>query len=395
MTRITSFIAFFYCCLALNMSHAQQKKIVSQAGRQFKTAFEEIKLAKNRSNDKTLVSPRSLRADTISLVSPKDWTSGFFAGNLWYMYELSGDKYWIEKAREFTEPLEMQKNNGTTHDMGFKLFCSYGNGLRITGDPKYKEILLTAAKTLSTRFNPKVGCLRSWDHNADKWQFPVIIDNMLNLELLFWATKQTGDSSYYKIAISHADKTMQNHYRPDNSSYHVIGYNPETGQVEKRNTHQGYSDASSWARGQAWGLYGFTMCFRETKNKAYLNHAEKIAAYILNHPSMPRDLVPYWDYNDPKIPDAPRDASAAAVTASALYELSTMNLPKSAFYLETANKIMKSLSSEYTCKPGTNKGFLLTSSTGHLPSNLEVNVPIVYADYYYLEALKRAKNLKK
>jgi uncharacterized protein YyaL (SSP411 family) len=279
--------------------------------------------------------------------------------------------------------------------MGFKIYCSFGNGYRLTKEPKYREIMIQSARTLITRFNPTVGSLRSWDHHAEVWDFPVIIDNMMNLELLFWAFKETKDSTFYKVAISHANTTMKNHFRSDFSSYHVIGYDPKTGAVTKRNTHQGFSDESSWARGQAWGLYSYTMCYRETGDKKYLQQAENIGNFILNNPSTPKDLVPYWDYNAPKIPNEPRDVSAASITASALYELSTMVPDRAVFYKETADKIMKSLNKTYKAEPLTNKGFLLIHSTGNLPAKSEIDVPIVYADYYYLEALLRKRKLNK
>jgi uncharacterized protein YyaL (SSP411 family) len=215
---------------------------------------------------------------------------------------------------------------------------------------------------------------------------------MMNLELLFAATRLTGDSSFYRIAVSHANTTMKNHFRPDYSSYHVIDYDTLTGNVVKRNTHQGYSDESAWSRGQAWALYGYTMCFRETRDPRYLELAEKIAAYILTHPNLPRDLVPYWDFNAPAIPDEPRDASAAAIMASALYELSTFS--SSGDYRKTADKILQNLTKDYRSEIGANKGFILLHSTGSKPANSEVDVPLNYADYYYVEALLRSRNLK-
>ncbi|HOY21343.1 MAG TPA: glycoside hydrolase family 88 protein [Haliscomenobacter sp.] len=360
---------------------------------QFKLALKAIDQAKTKNAN--LVSPRSLREDTLFMVPSRDWTSGFFAGNLWYLYELSGDQFWQQKAREFTAHIEREKTNGTTHDMGFKMYCSFGNGYRLSKDPQYRDILLQSARTLSTRFNEKIGCLRSWDHSTDKWAFPVIIDNMMNLELLFWAFKQTQDSLFYKVAVSHANTTMSNHFRPDYSSYHVVGYDVKTGQAIQKNTHQGYSHESAWARGQSWGLYAYAMCYRETGKTAYLQHAENIAQFILNHPNLPKDLVPYWDFNAPDIPNAPRDASAAALMASAFYELGTLVPAKAKFYHQTADKILQNLTKKYRSAPNTHAGFLLTQSTGHLPGKHEINVPIVYADYYYLEALLRKKNLRK
>jgi len=387
------FFSFILLCF-LHYGHAQNKlSPIEHASLQFRLAFNTI--TQTKAKNPNLVSPRSLREDTLFMVPTRDWTSGFFPGNLWCLYELTGDPFWQEKARAFTANLEREKTNGTTHDMGFKMYCSYGNGYRLTQDAAYREILIESARTLCTRFNPKVGCLRSWDHSKDKWDFPVIIDNMMNLELLFWAFKQTQDSLFYKVAVSHANTTLKNHFRPDYSSYHVVGYDVKTGQAIQKQTHQGYSHESAWARGQSWALYGYTMCYRETGKTEYLNHAENVAQFILKHPNLPKDLVPYWDFNAPDIPNAPRDASAAALMASAFYELSTLVPAKARFYQKTADKILTNLIKKYRTVPNTQAGFLLHSSTGHLPGKHEINVPIVYADYYYLEALLRKKNVRK
>lgn len=365
-------------------------KIIADAEIQTAILLKEIPKANN--NNGTLVSPRTIEKGQLKLVSSKDWTSGFFPGELWYLYEFTNKKIWQKEAQTFTANIEKEKFNGTTHDMGFKIYCSFGNGYRLTKDPQYKDVIIQSAKTLSTRFNAKAGVLRSWDHNKDKWDYPVIIDNMLNLELLFETTKLTGDSSFYKIAASHANTTMKNHFRRDYSSYHVVDYDTATGKVIKKTTHQGYSDESAWARGQAWGLYGYTMCYRETKDKAYLQQAEHIATFILNNPNLPKDLVPYWDFNAPNIPNEPRDVSAAAVIASGLYELSTYS-KNNKIYKQAADKIIENLTNNYRSKIGENYGFILLHSTGTKPSNSEVDVPISYADYYYLEALLRMKKL--
>lgn len=367
------------------------KKVINKAEKQTDLMLTEIPKAENKNG--TLVSPRTIENGKLKLVASRDWTSGFFPGELWYLYELTKQDKWKTEAEKFTANIEQEKFNGKTHDMGFKVYCSFGNGYRLTGNQSYKDVIIQSAKTLSTRFNPKVGAIRSWDHNSDKWDFPVIIDNMLNLELLFEATKLTGDSSFYKIAVSHANTTMKNHFRPDYSTWHVISYNPNTGAVEKRNTHQGYSHESAWARGQAWAIYGYTLCYRETKDPKYLQQAQNVANFIFSNKNMPKDLVPYWDFDAPGIPNEPRDVSAAMVIASALYELSTYS-PKDKGYLEKANTIIKNVTEKYSSKLGSNKGFILDHSTGHLPVNSEIDVPINYADYYYLEALVRAKKLK-
>ena len=366
-------------------------KIIADAEAQTKVMLNEIPKAKG--NNASLVSPQTIKDGQLKLVASKGWTSGFFPGQLWYLYEFTGKKEWESEARKFTANIEKEKFNGGTHDMGFKIYCSFGNGYRLTKDPHYKEVIIQSAKTLSTRFNAKAGVIRSWDHNKDKWDYPVIIDNMMNLELLFEATKLTGDSSFYKIAVSHANKTMENHFRADYSSWHVVDYDTATGKVIKKTTHQGYSNESAWARGQAWGLYGYVMCYRETGNKIYLQQAQHIASFILNNPNMPKDLVPYWDFDAPNIPNEPRDASAAAITASALYELSTY-VSNNKTYKQSANKIIRSLTNNYRSPIGENKGFILLHSTGSKPSNSEVDVPISYADYYYLEALLRKKKLR-
>jgi hypothetical protein len=280
-----------------------------------------------------------------------------------------------------------------THDMGFKINSSFGNGYRLTKDPSYKAILLESAKTLITRFNPVVGCTRSWDFNADIWQFPVIIDNMMNLELLFLATQISGDSTYHKMAYQHAMKTLENHYRADNSSYHVVDYNPETGQVIKKFTHQGYADESFWARGQTWGLYGFTMAYRFTGEEKFLQKALDIYTFIFSHPDMPVDLIPYWDYSAPDRSDRPRDVSAATVTASALYELYGLTQDES--MLAKANAIMDVLNTDTYLTPKTaDYVFILDHSTGNMPKLDEIDVPIIYADYYYMEALLRRKEIE-
>ncbi|GAA4379590.1 glycoside hydrolase family 88 protein [Hymenobacter koreensis] len=339
------------------------------------------------------VSPRSLTPTGELIVVPaRDWTSGFFPGYLWLLSEATGKAQWQAAAREYTARLEGEKTNATTHDMGFKVYCSFGTGYRLSNDPAYRAVILQAARTLSTRFYPKVGSLLSWDHSRDKWAFPVIIDNMMNLELLFAATRLSGDSTYYKIAVAHANTTLKNHFRPDYSSYHVVDYDSASGRVTKRQTHQGYAHESAWARGQGWALYGYTLCYRETKNPVYLRQAENVARFILTHPNLPADGVPYWDFNAPGIPNEPRDASAAAVIASGLYELSTYS-PNGAEYRRQADRMMSSLAGKYLAKPGGSRGFLLLHSTGSKPGGTEIDVPLSYADYYFMEALLRRKSL--
>lgn len=337
--------------------------------------------------------PRTYQADTLVAVDAYDWTSGFFAGDLWLAYELTGDEALAEAARKYTAQLYEIKDFTGHHDLGFMIYCSYGRQWANFQEPEVLQVIIDAANSLCTRFNPTIGQIRSWDFG--EWNYPVIVDNLMNLEMLFFASKMTGDSKYYDVAVKHADTTLENHFRPDGSSYHVVSYNND-GSIQSKGTFQGFAHESSWARGQAWTVYGYTMCYRETGDEKYLTHAEHIANYIMNAVQT-EDKIPYWDYHDTAIPDAPRDASAAAVTASALLELSTLtkDAEKSKTYVEYAEDILLSLSSpEYMAEEG-NGNFLLKHSVSHKPLNSEIDVPLVYADYYYLEAAQRYLSLKK
>ena len=314
-----------------------------------------------------------------------DWTSGFFPGSLWLAYELTGDERLLTDAVDYTNKMLPATFYTGTHDLGFMIGCSYGNALRISPNDSLKTVIIRTADNLASRFNPEIGAIRSWDFGP--WNFPVIIDNMMNLELLFQASKLTGDNKYKDIAIRHADKTMACHFRPDMTSYHVVSYNPD-GSIETRQTFQGRSDESAWARGQAWGVYGYTVCYRETGDKKYLEFAQKIADMIISRVKT-EDHIPLWDYDAPNLPTTPRDASAAAVTSSALFELCGY-LPDGQKYFDYAESILRSLSSpEYLAEIGTNCGFILKHSTGSLAHGSEIDVPLNYADYYYLESIKR------
>lgn len=337
--------------------------------------------------------PRSFEHGESTSSSSRWWCSGFFPGSLWYVYENTQSPEVLHYATLYTDRVEREKYTTDNHDVGFMLYCSFGNGLRLTGDERYNEVLLTGAKSLATRYKPAVGLIRSWDHNRDRWQYPVIIDNIMNLELLLWAADYSKDTDLLDIAVSHADKTMKHHFRPDYSSYHVVSYDTITGLPHLKQTHQGYSTESSWSRGQAWGLYGYTYLYRELKEERYLEQARNIANYIINHPNMPEDYIPYWDFNTPEIPNTPRDASAGSIMASALIELSDYVEPAlSKKYLHVAETQIRTLASpEYTAGPGENGCFILMHSTGAYPFNSEVDVPETYADYYYLEALTRMK----
>ncbi|MBN2613617.1 MAG: glycoside hydrolase family 88 protein [Bacteroidales bacterium] len=345
--------------------------------------------------DKPGLLPRSYSKKGEFITCNSDWwVSGFFPGSLWYLYEYSNDDELKQLAEEFTRRVEDQQYTTNNHDVGFMIYCSFGNGFRLTQNSRYKEVILTAANSLATRFRPATGAIRSWDWGT--WQYPVIVDNMMNLELLFFASRDSGHERLGEIARSHADATLANHFRPDGSSFHVVSYDTITGVVLSQQTRQGYSDSSAWARGQAWGLYGYAMSYRETKDQKYLEHAIKIADFIIHHPNLPKDKIPYWDFNDSDIPNTYRDVSAGAIICAALLELSQLaDAVKGAEYLKVAETQLESLSSDtYRAKTGTNGNFLLMHSVGDKPGNSEVDVPLTYADYYYIEAMMRYKKLK-
>lgn len=377
------------------------------AGRQIKLMLKDV------DGDSTF--PRTTNAEgKLVSTSMYDWTPGFFPGNLWYAYEYTHDPAIKTEAIRWTEKLEPLKDFTEHHDLGFMMYCSYGNAYRLTGNEKYKDNLVQAARSLSTRFDPKVGCIKSWNtfrswHGDKVYQYPVIIDNMMNLELLFFATKVTGDSSFYRTAITHANTTLTNQFRKDYSSYHVVCYDPATGKVQARETAQGYADNSTWARGQAWAIYGYTMTYRETKDPKYLKAAIGMANWYIRNKNLPEDKVPYWDFNirekgyDPGVKSFAartkvdfRDASAAAITASALFELSGYAKKEGKMYKAAAIKMLHSLASPaYKATEGGNGNFLLKHCVGSIPHQTEIDVPLVYADYYFMEALHRYDQLLK
>ncbi|MEO6231711.1 MAG: glycoside hydrolase family 88 protein [Ferruginibacter sp.] len=344
--------------------------------------------------------PRSIAAGQTAWrkVRYSDWTSGFWPGILWFTYQYTNDNKWKATADSFSHSLyRLADSAAIDHDLGFQMYCSIGNGYRLTKDSNYKKILLRTADTLSKLFNPKVGTILSWPREVPGIDYPLrhntIMDNMINLELLFWASKNGGSKKLYDMAVSHATVTMHNAFRPDYTSYHVVVYDTATGKKIHGITHQGYSDSSMWARGQSWAIYGFTMCYRETKNPEFLDFAQKVTDVYLKN--LPEDLIPYWDFNAPDIPNAPRDASAACVVASALLELSTyvVDKDKATRYRDKAEQMLASLSSDKYQSRDKNNAFLL-HSTGHKPAGGEIDASIIYADYYYMEALLRLKKMQ-
>ena len=388
-------LALLFIAILMGCTGKDEMDAVIEKG--LSVSVEQSKLmAKSIWEQKTLL-PRTLDKEGKLITSDsKWWTSGFFPGVLWYLYEATGDTLLKEYACDYTSRVEKEKYNKGNHDVGFMLYCSFGNGYRLTGNEKYKQVLLKGAESLSTRYKDHIGVIRSWNFNRAVWQYPVIIDNMMNLELLEWASKKSDNSRFAAIARSHADVTLKNHFRPDYSCWHVVSYDTITGQPEKKHTRQGYSHESSWSRGEAWALYGYVMMYRETQQKHYLAHAKKVANYILTHPRMPEDGIPYWDYDAPDIPDTYRDASAGAIMASAFIELSTMIQGElSRKCLMMAETQLKTLTSpEYLAEPGTNGNFILKHSVGSLMEHSEVDVPLTYADYYYVEALLRYRKVK-
>ena len=361
--------------------------------RQFKLAEKQYRiLAGNTPNGRM---PKTFYAknNKFETSDTKWWCSGFYPGSLFYIYEYTKDKTVLKEAEMRLASLEKEKHYKGNHDLGFMMYCSFGNAYRLTKNYEYKKTIDTAAASLVTRYRPEAKVIQSWNSNK-AWKGPVIIDNLMNLELLLWVAQNGGDQKYKEIALNHANATLANHFRPDFSSYHVVDYNMSNGDVIRKGTSQGAGDESAWSRGQGWALYGYTLMYRFTKDKQYLDFAHNIAKYILENPNLPKDKIPYWDFNAKDIPDTYRDASAAAVIASALLELGQYSSSKNKkYYVSEAKTMLVSLSSEkYTAKEGTNGGFLLKHSTGALPLRSEIDVPLTYADYYYLEALMRYKN---
>ena len=327
--------------------------------------------------------------------TPEEWCGGFWPGVLWYDYEYSGEAYIGRQARNYTASLAyLADRDPYDHDLGFLVHCSLGNGMRIAPCASYRDVIVGTANQLAKLFNPRIGTILSWPREVEKqgWPHNTIMDNMINLEMLFWAAKNGGNPYLYDVAVSHADKTMKCQFRPDYTSYHVAVYDTITGNLIKGVTHQGYADSTMWARGQAWAIYGYTVVYRETKDPKYLDFAQKVTDVYLER--LPEDKVPYWDFSAPGIPDAPRDASAAAVVASALLELSTY-LPNGTGkrYKDAAIEMLASLNSD-SYQSGKSKPSFLLHSVGHWPAHSEIDASIIYADYYYIEALLRLKRLQ-
>lgn len=390
--------AIFFITSLLCLACQKQESMQELTARVFERAAAQMELMDNNldsaavSNPGVAIYPRSINKEGALWTSNyKWWCSGFYPGSMWYVYEYTGDEKIKELALKYQAGLEPLRFRKDDHDIGFQLMCSYGNCLRLTEDQTCVPVLIDGANSLASRFDPEVGCTRSWSFG--KWSFPVIVDNMMNMELLLKAAELGGSDSLKNVALAHARTTMKNHFRDDKSCFHLVDYNPETGEVAGKQTVQGLADDSAWARGQAWGLYGFTMVYRFCKEQDILDHAIAIAEYLL--PRLPEDSVPFWDYDSAEIPNDVRDASAAAIMASGLIELSQyVDAEKAERYLATAEKMLRTLASEeYLCAEGEDYGFLLKHSTGNKNTDSEVDVPLTYADYYFLEALIRWSRL--
>jgi len=388
MRRITFLLTLLCIVAGLNAKAEKSLKQITQTVME-RASAQYISMASTLKNGEA---PRSYEDNKLITSNINWWCSGFYPGTLWYLYEYTGSDELKNLAQIHTEMLAPLQFVKTDHDIGFQLFCSYGNGYRLTGNKNYLDVLHNGAMSLASRFNPVIGSIRSWDFGRDRWKFPVIIDNMMNLELLMWVGNYYDDSYLKNVAMTHANTTMRNHFRPDYSTYHLVNYNPENGEVIRKQTVQGYSDNSRWARGQVWALYGFTMMYRMTNSTRYLEQAKHVADLLI--PLLPEDGIPYWDFDAPDIPNELRDASAGAIMASALVELSKYVPEKEKLYLSVAERQVRTLASpEYLAEVGTNGHFILKHGVGNKPGKSEVDVPLTYADYYFIEALVRFNNL--
>ena len=317
----------------------------------------------------------------------KVWTSGFFSGCLWLLFEQSEDPVVEQWARDWTADLESQKDDRSNHDVGFQILSSFGNGLRLTGDTSYPPVIQAAAASLASRFDPDVGCTRSWSWGS--WSFPVIIDNMMNLELLFQAAAEGGDPLWRDMAIQHAERTMLEHVRDDGSCYQIVDFDPDDGSVLYRGSWQGYADETTWSRGQAWGIHGFAIAYRFTGDVRFLRTAESMTDYFVRN--LPPDRVPYWDFEAPGIPDEPRDSSAAAIAASGMLELARyLPTARGARIRAVAESILDSLLTHRYRSENQPFESILLHATGDARHGLEVDVGLIQGDYYFLQALLRS-----
>ena len=387
---VTTFAILLIAMSGISCSNTGSSDFDRQVDHALDFSVRQLKATVAAITDSTQLPVSTLPDGTWKTGTIYDWRSGHYPGCLWLAYEYSGDEVLKAAAEKWTGALEPIKDYTGNHDVGFMIYCSYGQGYRLTGNKAYEPVMVKAAESLSTRYKPTTGVIQSWKA-GEKWKFPVIIDNMMNLELLFWAHKNGGNTNLYAISVEHADITVKNHIRENGSTFHVVDYDPETGEARARNTAQGYADDSTWSRGQAWGVYGYTMTYRETGNTLYLDTACRLADFFIDN--LPEDNVPYWDFNAPNIPNEPRDTAAAAVAASGLLELSThvKDKQQGERYYGAALDILGSLCSPEYLTEGTNSPGLLQHATSSVPHDSEIDVSLIYGDYYFLEALLRYK----
>lgn len=391
---ILAILAFVSCNQPVSEQESKNFS-VSKAKETLDFAIQQYKGMKENLPDSVI--PKTFQNGQLKTAGIKDWVSGFYPASLWYLYEYSNDPVLKAEAEKRTWLLEPLKYNTSTHDLGFMIYCPFGNAYRITGNEDYVPVIIQGSESLITRFNVKAGVIKSWDWSrGGDWSFPVIIDNMMNLEMLLWASEKANNPEFKRVALTHADTTLKHHYREDNSSWHVIDYDTVNGGAKGKMTHQGYADESAWTRGQVWGLYGYTVMYRQTREPKYLEMAKKIADFVLNHPNLPEDKIPYWDFDAPDIPDAYRDASSGAIAASALLELCNyVDESLSSTYIENAEKMLQSLSSpQYLANLNENGNFILEHGVGHLPGGNEIDAPLSYGDYYFIEGLIRYLKMK-
>ena len=378
------------------------EKQLQYCHKQIKRALAELQ-QKDDSFDYTMEPRNILKGDkqkgwNCRKATPEEWCDGFWPGILWMDYQNTKDEAVRKAAEGYTESLKgIAYRPCYDHDIGFLMFCSYGKGYEVNHSQEYKNVILTSADSLATLFNPIVGTILSWPREVKprNWPHNTIMDNMMNLDMMFWAARNGGNKLLYDLAVTHAKTTMQNHFRPDGSCYHVAVYDTISGDFVKGVTHQGYSDDSMWSRGQSWAIYGYTMVYRYTRNRMFLDFAQKVTdIYIKRLKETSDDFIPLWDMDDSRgTMGAPKDVSAACVVADALLELQKyVGGEKGEEYKQFALQTLAQLSTSKYQSGKKNVAFLM-HSTGHHPAGSEIDASIIYADYYYLEALNRVKNI--
>jgi unsaturated chondroitin disaccharide hydrolase len=384
-------ILFLLASAALQAQPLSGEKLKAKLRSNLTLAVSQYKLLQRNVPNDRMPQNFDIATGTLKTSDITWWCSGFFPGTLWYLFEHSRDSEIRGIAEARLRQMEPMKHYTGNHDLGFMMFCPFGNAYRITGNPAYKTTIDTAAMSLATRYRPQIQSIQSWD-SSKNFRCAVIVDNMMNLELLMWASANGGSPRLREIAVTHANTTIERHFRPDNAAFHVLDYSlGGGGRLLRKTTWQGASDSSAWSRGQAWALYGFSSMYRLSDDRRYLDQARKLAAFILDHPRLPKDGIPYWDFDAPDIPNTLRDASAGSILASAFLEMAGQVKGKEgARYLRAAENILTTLSTDtYLAAPGTNGGFLLKHSVGALPLKGEVDVALTYADYYFVEAMMR------